>query len=69
MLGQNVLLNCITGHYHRPRPEQRVFLFIDIEGSTTLAERLGDLAFHRLVDRFVIDLSGAEVPRPVAGRP
>ena len=66
---QNVLLNCITGHYHRPRPQQRVFLFIDIEGSTTLAERLGDLAFHRLVDRFVIDLSGAEVPRPVAGRP
>ena len=59
-----MLLNCITGHYHRPRPEQRVFLFIDIEGSTTLAERLGDLAFHRLVDRFVIDLSGAEVPRP-----
>jgi len=47
LLGQNVLLNCITGHYHRPRPEQRVFLFIDIEGSTTLAERLGDLAFHR----------------------
>ena len=69
LLGQNVILNCITGHYHRPRPEQRVFLFIDIEGSTTLAERLGDLAFHRLVDRFVIDLSGAEVPRPVAGRP
>lgn len=64
-----MLLNCITGHYHRPRPEQRVFLFIDIEGSTNLAERLGDLAFHRLVDRFVIDLSGAEVPRPVAGRP
>jgi class 3 adenylate cyclase len=25
--------------------ERRVFLFIDIEGSTTLAERLGDLAF------------------------
>jgi hypothetical protein len=66
LLGQNVLLNFITGHYHRPRLEQRVFLFIDIEGSTTLAERLGDLAFHRLVDRFVSDLSGAEVPRPVA---
>lgn len=58
LLGQNVLLNFITGRYHRPRIEQRVFLFIDIEASTTLAERLGDLAFHRLVNRFVIDITG-----------
>jgi len=63
-----VLLNCITDHY-QAAAGAALFLFIDIEGSTTLAERLGDLAFHRLVDRFVIDLSGAEVPRPVAGRP
>lgn len=57
LLGQNVLLNFITGHYHRPRLEQRVFLFIDIEGSTALAERLGALAFHRLVSRFVVDIT------------
>jgi len=31
--------------------EERVFLFIDIEGSTALAERLGEFAFHRLVNR------------------
>jgi adenylate cyclase len=52
-----VLLNFITGHYHRPRLEQRVFLLIDIEGSTALAERLGELAFHRLVNRFVVDIT------------
>ena len=57
LLGQNVLLNFITGHYHRPRLEQRAFLFIDIEGSTALAERLGELAFHRLVNRFVVDIT------------
>jgi len=57
LLGQNVLLNFITGHYHQPRLEQRVFLFIDIEGSTTLAERLGELAFHRLINRFVVDIT------------
>jgi adenylate cyclase len=34
-----------------------VFLFIDMEGSTGLAERLGPLAFHRLVNRFVNDLT------------
>jgi adenylate cyclase len=32
-------------------------LFIDMEGSTALAERLGPLAFHRLVNRFVTDLT------------
>jgi adenylate cyclase len=57
LLGQNVLLNFITGRYHRPRLEQRVFLFIDIEGSTALAERLGEFAFHRLVNRFVVDIT------------
>src|SRR3984957_4474970 len=57
LLGQNVLLNFITGRYYAPRLESRVFLFIDMEGSTGLAERLGPLAFHRLLNRFVLDLT------------
>ena len=57
LLGQNVLLNFITGRYHRPRLEERVLLFIDMEGSTGFAERLGPLVFHRLLNRFVTDLT------------
>jgi adenylate cyclase len=57
LLGQNVLLNFITGRYYAPRLESRVFLFLDMEGSTGLAERLGPLAFHRLLNRFVLDLT------------
>src|ERR1700729_2159295 len=57
LLGQNVLINFITGRYYAPRLESRVFLFLDLEGSTGLAERLGPLAFHRLVNRFVDDLT------------
>jgi adenylate cyclase len=57
LLGQNVLLNFIFGRYYAPRLESRVFLFIDMEGSTGLAERLGPLAFHRLINRFVNDLT------------
>ena len=41
LLGQNVLLNFVTGRYHKPRLEERILLFIDMEGSTGLAERLG----------------------------
>src|SRR5271169_4482673 len=57
LLGQNVLINFITGRYYAPRLESRVFLFLDMEGSTGLAERLGPLAFHRLLNRFVLDLT------------
>jgi methylphosphotriester-DNA--protein-cysteine methyltransferase len=57
LLGQNVLLNFVTGRYHRPWLEEHIFLFIDIEGSTALAERLGELAFHWLVNRFVVDIT------------
>jgi adenylate cyclase len=57
LLGQNVLINFITGRYYAPRLESRVFLLIDMEGSTGLAERLGPLAFHRLVKCFVDDLT------------
>jgi adenylate cyclase len=57
LLGQNVLINFITGRYYAPRVESRVFLFIDMEGSTGLAERLGPLAFHRLLNRLVLDLT------------
>ena len=58
LLGQNVLLNFVTGRYYRPRLEERVLLFIDMEGSTGMAERLGPLAFHRLLNRFMSDLTG-----------
>ena len=57
LLGQNVLLNFITGRYYRPRVESRVFLFLDMEGSTGWAERLGPLEFHRLLNRFVLDVT------------
>ena len=57
LLGQNVLLSFITGRYYRPRMEERVFLFLDMQGSTGLAERLGPLEFHRLLNRFVLDVT------------
>ncbi|WP_158814322.1 adenylate/guanylate cyclase domain-containing protein [Methylocapsa sp. S129] len=58
LLGQNVLLSFVTGRYFRPRVEQRVFLIIDMKNSTAAAERLGEVDFHRLLNRFVSDLTG-----------
>jgi adenylate cyclase len=63
LLGQNVLLSFVTGRYHRPQVEQRVFLIMDMKNSTAAAERLGEVNFHRLVNRLVSDLTGPIVLR------
>ena len=57
LLGQDVLLSFVTGRYYRPRVEQRVFLIMDMKNSTATAERLGEIDFHRLLNRLVADLS------------
>jgi adenylate cyclase len=57
LLGQNVLLSFVTGRYYRPRVEERVFLIIDMKGSTAAAEQLGEVAFHSLLRRLIGDLS------------
>ncbi|MGD2124111.1 MAG: hypothetical protein PVJ76_20340, partial [Gemmatimonadota bacterium] len=40
-VGPGNLWPLFTGRYHRPREEARVFLFLDLKDSTTIAERLG----------------------------
>ena len=57
MIGTSVLRYFVAGTYHRPRTEERVFLFIDLEGSTKLAERLGSATYFDLLRRFVDDLT------------
>ncbi|WP_156417889.1 adenylate/guanylate cyclase domain-containing protein [Aureimonas sp. AU4] len=44
LIGPHVFANLLLGLYHRPIQEERVFLFLDIVGSTSFAERNGDLA-------------------------
>jgi adenylate cyclase len=51
LIGPRALLNFITGRYHTPVEENRFVLFVDIAGSTGLAERLGGVGIHRFLDR------------------
>jgi len=51
LIGARALVNFATGRYHSPVTENRFVLFVDITGSTGLAESLGGLAIHRLLDR------------------
>jgi adenylate cyclase len=51
IIGGRTLRDWILGRYHRPRPEERFFLFVDIVGSTMLAERLGPVGVHQFLNR------------------
>jgi adenylate cyclase len=57
LLGTGILISLFTGRYHRPREEERIVLFLDVKGSTRLAERLGDKQFHRFLNRVFFDVS------------
>ena len=49
LVGERTLRDIVFGRYHRSRTEERFFLFVDIAGSTPLAERIGPNAVHRFL--------------------
>ncbi len=51
IIGPRAFLNFVSGRYHSPLEENRFVLFVDIAGSTGLAERLGGIAIHRFLDQ------------------
>ncbi len=57
LLGSRVVVSLITGRYRRPRKEQRIVLFMDLRGSTKLAEQLGDERFHHFLNEVFSDIA------------
>ncbi len=55
--GQGVLLNFLTGKYHRPKEEVRIFMFLDLTSSTTYAEKLGHMKYSELIQDCFFDLT------------
>jgi adenylate cyclase len=56
-MGQGVLWNFIIGKYHRAREEERIFMFMDINNSTEIAENLGDIEYNNLLNDFFFDIT------------
>lgn len=61
LLGPGVMLRFVTGRYHQPRRERRIFMFVDIEGSTELSKRLSLEQYYGLVNDFFRDVAGPVV--------
>jgi adenylate cyclase len=49
LVGRRTFRDLMLGRYRRPRAERRFFLFVDVVGSTAIAERLGPLQAHRFL--------------------
>jgi len=58
-LGQSVLLNFFTGKYHKPVSETRIFMFVDMKSSTSIAEKLGHIKYFEFLKDYYFDLSNA----------
>ena len=53
------LLSFIFGRYNKPREVEKIFCFIDLKGSTTIAEKLGHFDFACFLKDYYSDITEA----------
>lgn len=61
ILGQGTLAKLLLGNYHRPSEQQRIFMFLDVKSSTTIAEKIGHQKFMLLLNDFYYHISSAVI--------
>lgn len=59
LLSNRFFSNYFTGRYHRPMQEERIFMFVDVKSSTTMAEQLGDIQYSKLLQDLFNDFTDA----------
>ncbi|WP_264537484.1 adenylate/guanylate cyclase domain-containing protein [Flavobacterium sp. N1736] len=59
LLSNRFFSNYFTGRYHRPMQEERIFMFVDVKSSTTMAEELGDILYSKLLQDLFNDFTDA----------
>lgn len=57
IIGASHVFHFLVGTYHRPTPRQKVVLFLDMVGSSTIAEKLKPKQSMALIARFIFDAS------------
>lgn len=57
LLGPGVLVGYLSGRYHHPRREYRIFMFLDLKGSTTLADHMPADRYFEFLHRYFTEMS------------
>ncbi len=55
--GPGGFTNLIRGRYNKPKIENRIFLFLDINDSTTIAEKMGHKKYFAWLKEFFADIT------------
>ncbi len=55
--GQGVIISFLLGKYHRPKEEDRIFMFMDLKSSTTFAEKLGHIQYSQFIQDCFFDIT------------
>jgi adenylate cyclase len=56
-IGPGNMFKLLIGRYHTPREEKRIFMFLDLVGSTMIAEKLGHKTYSHLLRHCFHDLT------------
>ena len=56
MMGERNLMRALMGKFYTPREEERIFMFLDLQSSTLLAEKLGHIKYSMLIQDCFNDL-------------
>lgn len=62
IIGPGMMKSYLLGKYHKPIEEERIFMFIDINSSTSMAEKMGIEKYHNMLNRFFFDI-GSPISR------
>lgn len=57
LLGPGVLVRYVTGRYYKPRRERRIFMFLDLKGSTTLADGMAAERYFDFLHGYFAEMS------------
>ncbi|MGI9546524.1 MAG: adenylate/guanylate cyclase domain-containing protein [Flavobacteriaceae bacterium] len=55
--GPGVFLDFLMGKYFHPRREARIFMFLDLRGSTAIAEQLGEVQYFNFLKEVYKDIT------------
>lgn len=56
-LGRDAIYNLVLGKYHQVKQEERIFLFIDLNYSTDIAEEMGEMQYSHFLQDYFYDIS------------
>ncbi|MGB0524517.1 MAG: adenylate/guanylate cyclase domain-containing protein [Flammeovirgaceae bacterium] len=55
--GPGNMWKIFSGKYHTPKVESRIFMFLDLKSSTTIAEKLGESTYHQFLQDVFSDIT------------